>query len=81
MKNDSNILYSKDPRLDTGCTIHELIHRTELPEDSCGFQPKHVAAIKQLVQLVGERRVYKTIARKMYNIKFTEVQTLCLPLG
>jgi hypothetical protein len=28
-----------------------------LPEDGCGFQPKHVGTIKPIVQLVGERLV------------------------
>jgi hypothetical protein len=28
------------------------VYRTELPEVSCGFQPKHVAAIQPIVQLV-----------------------------
>jgi len=37
MENVSSILYSKDFRLDTRCAMHELIHRTELPEDCCGF--------------------------------------------
>lgn len=59
MENVSSILYSKDSKLATRCAIHGLIHRTEIPEDYCGFQPKHAAVIQPLVQLAGQRLVYK----------------------
>jgi hypothetical protein len=62
----------------------------QLPEDGCGWQPKHVRALKPtriIVQLGWNQLVYKKTARKTCNVKFifasslTHFLTMILLLG